>query len=294
MDVILTLEPGRLGQNQFDVHLTNSGQPVANAREVSLRFTFLGHAMGASNADAAPSGGGHYRAEGGYLGIEGPWQIEVAIRRPDAFDAFAPFRVEAQANGGIQPIGGQASFSERLAGFLTQSGGGLTGVFLALFAVAWAFLATRAAKWRWQVVPLLVPAIIVSWIAGLQLTTFFQEYTPAKFATNPILTDEASIARGQALYATHCIACHGPEGRGNGPAAAGLSPPPADFTAGHTESHPDGDLYYWIKEGFPGSAMPAFSSQLKDEDVWHLVNHVRRLSAQGNQMQMESGMPMPP
>jgi putative copper resistance protein D len=152
-------------------------------------------------------------------------------------------------------------------------------------------MASRAAKWRWQLAPLLIPAIILSWLAGTQLTAFFQEYTPATFAVNPILPDEASIRRGQELYTANCVPCHGLMGQGDGPEAAKLSPPPADFTAGHTSTHPDGDLFYWIKEGYPDSDMPAFGPKLPDEDIWHLVNYVRRLSAPAGQMQMESSMP---
>jgi len=31
-------------------------------------------------------------------------------------------------------------------------------------------------------------------------------------------------------YTTHCAVCHGTAGRGDGPAAKGLTPPPADLT----------------------------------------------------------------
>lgn len=31
-------------------------------------------------------------------------------------------------------------------------------------------------------------------------------------------------------YAENCAACHGPAGRGNGPAAVGMTPPPPDLT----------------------------------------------------------------
>jgi mono/diheme cytochrome c family protein len=35
---------------------------------------------------------------------------------------------------------------------------------------------------------------------------------------------------GRALYADYCASCHGVEGRGDGPAAAGLGKAPADLT----------------------------------------------------------------
>jgi mono/diheme cytochrome c family protein len=36
--------------------------------------------------------------------------------------------------------------------------------------------------------------------------------------------------RGPDLYHAHCAACHGPEGKGNGPAAAALKTKPANLT----------------------------------------------------------------
>ncbi|MBI5566109.1 MAG: cytochrome c [Chloroflexi bacterium] len=39
-------------------------------------------------------------------------------------------------------------------------------------------------------------------------------------------------------------------------------------------------MFYWIQNGITGSAMPAFKAALSGDDLWHLVNYVRRLSAQ--------------
>jgi mono/diheme cytochrome c family protein len=40
-------------------------------------------------------------------------------------------------------------------------------------------------------------------------------------------TDEA---RGEVLFSRYCASCHGVSGRGDGPVAASLQPPPADLT----------------------------------------------------------------
>jgi mono/diheme cytochrome c family protein len=77
-----------------------------------------------------------------------------------------------------------------------------------------------------------------------------------------------------------CLPCHGEHGRGDGMQAATLPRRPADFTNGHVASHSDGDLFYWIRSGFPASGMPSFADQFEREEVWHLVNYVRRLSQQ--------------
>lgn len=44
-------------------------------------------------------------------------------------------------------------------------------------------------------------------------------------------SDAASADQGAKLYATLCASCHGVSGRGDGPAAGALVPPPTDLTA---------------------------------------------------------------
>jgi copper transport protein len=97
--------------------------------------------------------------------------------------------------------------------------------------------------------------------------------------TNPIPADAASLEAGRLLYQQDCLACHGSQGKGDGPAGLALNPHPADLTQ-HTVPgvHTDGQLYLWITNGYPGSAMPAFSKILTDEQRWHLVNFIRTLA----------------
>lgn len=275
----LNLTPALVGQNTFELRLQDAaGQPISATDEVSLRFTFLGQSMGTATVEATQLGAGQYQVEGGYVSLVGPWQIEVVVRRPGTFDTFIPFRLEAGLNGSIRALGNE-TFLEQLTKFLTQSGGSVTGALLIVAAVGWVVVAKQAAKHDWQLVPLLLPGFVALWLGGFQIYIFYSEFTPAKFTTNPVLPDGGSVSRGQQLYEANCVACHGFEGRGDGELAADYSPPPVDFTAGHTDTHPDGDLYFWIKEGIEGSAMPAFGEQLSDDDIWNLVNYVRRLSA---------------
>jgi mono/diheme cytochrome c family protein len=282
VEVQLTIEPALVGPNSFDVYLTDpDGNPVTDATEVSLRYTFLDQSIGAAEGAAVATGNGHYGLDGSYISLIGAWQVEVAVRRPGAFDTFAPFRLEAGLGGNIRPLDTGARPLERTAKFLTLAGGAVTGAFMVLFAVGWGFLAARAARSEWGLTSMLLISILVFWLGATQLFNFFtNEYTPTKFLTNPILPDAASVASGETLFQEHCAVCHGPAGHGDGPVAITLSPPPVDFTAGHTASHPDGDLYYWIRNGIENTAMPAFDDQLSSEETWHLVNYVRRLSVQ--------------
>lgn len=289
LNVELTIEPALVGQNRFDVYLTDAaGTPVTDASEISLRYTFLGQSIGAATAEAEAQGDGHYVADGSYISLISPWQVEVAIRRPGVFDTFAPFRLEAGLGGNIRPLDSGGRPFERFANFMVLSGSFVTGAFLVLFAIAWGFLATRAARTEWQLIPLLALSVGVFWLGATQLNRFFTvEYTPGKFLNNPELPDAESIAVGMGLFDENCVSCHGPDGRGDGPAAGNLSPPPADFGAGHTDIHPDGDIYYWVQEGVKDTAMPAFGDKVTTEETWHLVNYVRRLSALAAQEQAE-------
>ncbi|MHC4490558.1 MAG: c-type cytochrome, partial [Planctomycetota bacterium] len=89
--------------------------------------------------------------------------------------------------------------------------------------------------------------------------------------------------RGAQLYAKHCAICHGPQGRGDGPAAYLLSPKPRDFTRGEfrvittTNGVPtDNDLLRVLENGMPGSAMPPWD-RLAESDRRLLTRKVREL-----------------
>lgn len=91
---------------------------------------------------------------------------------------------------------------------------------------------------------------------------------------NPVPADRASIERGEKLYQTHCAACHGPRGRGDGPAAAALTPRPPDLGVMGGQ-HPPGDLAWKIENG--RGPMPAWKAVLQERDIWDLVNFIRNL-----------------
>lgn len=55
---------------------------------------------------------------------------------------------------------------------------------------------------------------------------------PAADATAPVATTAAAADAGASAYGMYCVTCHGATGKGDGVAAAGLNPKPADFSAG--------------------------------------------------------------
>jgi len=91
---------------------------------------------------------------------------------------------------------------------------------------------------------------------------------------------------GARVYAQRCAVCHGPDGRGNGPAAPSLVPRPRDFSLGlfkykstlPEEPPTDADLTHVVADGLPASAMPYFSDVLSAADIDAVVGHVKELS----------------
>lgn len=84
---------------------------------------------------------------------------------------------------------------------------------------------------------------------------------------------EDRITTGAGDYRTFCAACHGPEARGDGPAAAGLTPQPADLTLiarEHGGSFPRAQVMsriYGYTMGSSDSPMPAFGHLLEGKTV---------------------------
>ncbi|MGH2425822.1 MAG: c-type cytochrome, partial [bacterium] len=97
---------------------------------------------------------------------------------------------------------------------------------------------------------------------------------------------QATAPLGQRVYAQRCAVCHGPNGRGNGPAAPSMIPRPRDFTQGQFKykSTPPGqppsddDLIRVVKNGLTASAMPAWGDLLNDAEIRAVVAYFKTLS----------------
>jgi putative copper export protein/mono/diheme cytochrome c family protein len=157
-------------------------------------------------------------------------------------------------------------------------------VFASLVLVGVAVLMMAAALlWRRLRIPALVVLLAaVAW-RGPSFTLLTAEAYPTSFQTSPTGFSAESIARGQALFAQRCIACHGPDGEGNGPAAAALRIKPADLTQPHVWGHSDGEMFWWLTHGIDdpegGLAMPGFRDLVPPEGRWALIDYVRAHSA---------------
>jgi mono/diheme cytochrome c family protein len=99
----------------------------------------------------------------------------------------------------------------------------------------------------------------------------------------------ADLAKGKETFKMFCETCHGASGKGDGPGAAGLQPPPRDFTKGefkfdadkNGKAGEDADLKLVIKKGpgaFGGAAfMPAWEGAISDGDIDNVIAVIRSL-----------------
>jgi putative copper export protein/mono/diheme cytochrome c family protein len=181
------------------------------------------------------------------------------------------------------------SFTED-ADLQREVGLALLGLGVAAILVVLA-LFVRLLRW-----PALAAAAVIAWFCVPHLDLLLVPATPTNFYTSPTGFDAAGIARGGRLFAENCTACHGSQGKGDGPAAASLDIPPADLTAGHLWEHPDGELFWWLTHGMDsprgGLAMPGFADRLDVDARWAVIDFIRAQNA-GASMRHTGGWTRP-
>jgi mono/diheme cytochrome c family protein len=128
--------------------------------------------------------------------------------------------------------------------------------------------------------PLLKTLLISAGITTLLSATVIQNsrWVAPKEADNiknPLAGNAAAVTAGKQLYSQYCVVCHGEKGRGDGVAAAGLNPKPADHTSVQVQSQTDGAIFWKMTNG--RAPMAAYSSTLSEQQRWDLVDYIRTL-----------------
>jgi mono/diheme cytochrome c family protein len=99
---------------------------------------------------------------------------------------------------------------------------------------------------------------------------------PAEFSgkTNPFGLEAAEA--GAVMFNNNCVACHGPQGRGDGPAGTALDPAPKNLPE-LSATVGDDYLFWRISAGSEGTSMPAWKGVLTDEQIWQVIAYIRTL-----------------
>ena len=267
--VRVAVSPGSVGVNRVEVRVDDRGRPLAdNGSGVTLAIAFIGADLGVREVSSERDASGAYVASNVVLSLEGPWQFHVGVTNSGSFDTQAAVLLPIGAAGTV----GIALPKQRDALLAAGWQVVILAVVVLVVSEAWWKRMRSAHVANWAGTGLVIAGIMMVYGVGHAESGV----TPIGGRANPIVRSDASIELGRALYVTHCAACHGPRGLGDGPSASALNPPPASLPL-HVPLHSDGDVFAFIENGFPGSAMPAFRGALTEEQMWHLVNYLRTL-----------------
>lgn len=113
------------------------------------------------------------------------------------------------------------------------------------------------------------------------------QISEAKGLKNPVANSPENVAKGKALFEGKgtCFNCHGKEGKGDGPAGQILNPTPRNFTnCKFHKKRKDGELFWVIKNGSPGTGMvPLIPAAITEEEAWTIIHYERSFCKGGGE-----------
>ncbi len=126
-------------------------------------------------------------------------------------------------------------------------------------------------------VPVSVRILLFILLSGLIIAIWpgiTQAAPPAQAPDTP-----PAVAGGQAHWVENCQPCHGPTGKGDGPAAQSIPDPLPDFSDPQTARHLlPVENFEVIKNGRADKLMPPWGNRLSDAQIWDAAAYVWRLS----------------
>ena len=275
------VSPNRPGENRFWVHLYRAdGTSIGEVQLVRLIFNYRDAELGQATADLKPLGQDVFALDGAYVNQAGAWDLSIYVRRRGVDDALGQLRLTVPAS---TPAATTTSdpWQAPIPALPTD---GLLAVLLVVLGVIpflWYRLVRQSQPNVWWVFLLVGGVLIVvgvitgatpmaSWLAQ------FSAPPETQVGANPIPATADSIELGSLIYQQHCAVCHGPTGAGNGPQAATLNPKPANLRVHLAPGlHSDAQIFAWLTNGLPNTAMPAFGDTLSADQRWNVLNYIR-------------------
>lgn len=269
----LSLSPASPSVGRFNwvkLHVTDqSGKPVDGAQVLAVwDMPQMGHEL---HTDLLPVAGelGTYETHVNFI-MQGGWNGNVELTLPDGRKVRPTFSLN------VEPRVGSASGTSLVPAVFNGN------TLIALVAIAGAvgaLVVSRGSKGRGleRVLGIAIAMVLLAVGLGTGWVSVNDAYRQQ--VANPVPATAESIARGSSLYQANCSVCHGADARGRGPMAQTLNPPPSDLTI-HIPQHPDVDLFDFVSNGIPGTAMPAFKDRLSEEERWDVLNYLKSAAAE--------------
>jgi copper transport protein len=253
-----TLRPGGAGL-ALEVLVTDPrGGAAPDGVDVRIALLMQDHAMEPVTVRATRVATGAFRADIA-LPMAGRWELRIGV---DGGDVRVPLRAAPTVTAGT-------GWRALIPGTTLV----LAGIVVAVVALD---RGPTGPAWRGAVASFGGLAAIVGSVLLWRLVTAVPAALPDR--QNPVAPTPESRGIGRRIYDVHCHMCHGPDGGGDGPLASTLRPRPADLRVHMAMGHTDGQLFDFISQGAPGTAMPAFGQRLAEMERWHVINYIRRFA----------------
>lgn len=87
--------------------------------------------------------------------------------------------------------------------------------------------------------------------------------------------------KGKEIFQSTCATCHGPEGKGDGPASAALDPKPRNLSdSAYVSALSDEHIFKVVNEGGASVGkspmMAAWGGILSQDDIWNVIAYIRK------------------
>ena len=119
------------------------------------------------------------------------------------------------------------------------------------------------------------PAALESWVANTALDAAVERNT--KGLKNPIQSSDENLIIGVHLYAENCAICHGASDAKPSRLAQGFYIEAPQFPKDGVEDDPEAASFWTVKHGIRFTAMPSFTTTLKDEEIWKIAMFLKQM-----------------
>lgn len=260
--------PGRAGVNHLRLELP--GEYVPNEAEAFVTIASPDHpGIGTKTIQMYRVPGNAFEHHGTEFAFIGTWDITLRLVEPGFEDRTFTFS-QALAEEADAPDVPEDAWK-------FETAGGSSALILIVIGVAGIVIAifSGTGPTRKEAGGLGAAAMVLAVVLLMQARVdSILAVGEGEGAIDP--DDVAMVTRGEEVYKTSCVTCHGTDLRGDGPLSEDLNPPPADFTQPHTFVHSDADLIFWIQNGKQGTAMPGYDAQLTDQEMRDVVAFIQR------------------